>query len=319
MRTAWGEQRIEGPGKRIPITEGQVLDKIDLRLTRTGVVTGKILDEPGDPATDVGVTAMRYRYVQGARRLMPSGRSASTNDIGEFRVYGLTPGQYYLSAMLRNINGMGTESTDRSGYAATFFPGTGNVAEAQRLAIAPGQTIPFVTITLLPIQTARVGGIALDLDGKPLARAMINVMQRVGAAMVGNTGAPVRPDGRFSLNLAPGEYTLRAFGQGGIGADSAFTELTVTGSDIDDRRATTRFHHEAVSTTARAKLVPIYEESRRVLTQQLVWRHMFLTVLGFVTVVGMFFCYASTKWLSERILSGAVKPIAASALCEAAA
>ena len=43
---------------------------------------------------------------------------------------------------------------------------------------------------------------------------MINVMQRIGAAMVGNSGAPIRPDGKFTLNLTPGDYMLRVFGLG---------------------------------------------------------------------------------------------------------
>src|SRR5206468_7863589 len=60
----------------------------------------------------------------------------------------------------------------------------------------------------------------------------INVMQRIGGTMIGNTGAQIRPDGKFTLSLAPGEYSLRVFGPGG--GDSAFTDVTVTGSDIDD-------------------------------------------------------------------------------------
>ena len=64
VRTSWGEQRSEGPGKRITLADGQKLDNINLSLKRAGVVTGKIVDEFGDPVTDVFVTAMRYQYVQ---------------------------------------------------------------------------------------------------------------------------------------------------------------------------------------------------------------------------------------------------------------
>jgi Carboxypeptidase regulatory-like domain len=230
VRSAWGETRVEGPGKRIPVADGQVVDKIDVRLTRTGVVTGKIVDEFGDPVTDVSVTAMRYQYIQGSRRLTQSGRGGQTNDVGEYRVYGLTPGQYFISATLRNFTGINTETTDRSSYAPTFYPGTGNVAEAQRLTIAAGQTAPDINLALLPIQTAKVSGIAIDADGKPMV-GMVNVMQRLGATMIGNSAAPVRPDGRFTLNLTPGDYTFRVFGPNP--ADAAFTDVTVSGSDLD--------------------------------------------------------------------------------------
>ena len=233
VRSAWGEARVEGPGKRIPIVDGQVLDKIDLTLTRAGVVTGKIVDEFGDPVTDVFVTAMRYQYIQGSRRLTQSGRGGQTNDIGDFRIYGLTPGQYFVSATLRNFNGMNADTSDRSAYAPTFYPGTGNVAQAQRLSIAPGQTISSINVTLLPIQTAKVSGMVLDADGKPVANAFVSVMQRVGATMTSNAGAQTRPDGRFTLNLTPGDYSLRVFG-GMPGENSPSAEITVNGSDMDN-------------------------------------------------------------------------------------
>ncbi|MGH9144111.1 MAG: carboxypeptidase regulatory-like domain-containing protein, partial [Vicinamibacterales bacterium] len=232
VRASWGAERVEGPGRRIPLAEGQVLEKIDVRLARAGVVTGKVVDEFGDPVTDVFVTAMHYQYIQGSRRLIQAGRGGSTNDIGEYRVYGLSPGQYFVSATLRNFNGMNADTSDRSAYAPTFYPGTGNVGQAQRLTIAPGQIAPGINLTLLPIQTARVSGSALDADGQPMANMMINVMQRVGSAMVGNSGAQIRPNGTFTVKLTPGDYLLRVFGPGTT--DSAAMELAVTGGDIDD-------------------------------------------------------------------------------------
>jgi hypothetical protein len=232
VRTAWGEQRTEGPGKRITLADGQQLDNINLSVTRAGVVTGKIVDEFGDPVTDVLVTAMRYQYVQGSRRLMQNGRGGQTNDIGEFRVYGLSPGQYYISATLRNFTGPMTDTSDRTGYAATFYPGIGNVAGAQRLTIAPGQTITGINLALLPIQTSKVSGTAMDAEGKPLAAAMIAVLQRIGMTPMGGNVSPVRPDGTFSIpNLTPGDYTLRVNVPTG---ESAAADVTVTGSDIND-------------------------------------------------------------------------------------
>ncbi|MBZ5557336.1 MAG: carboxypeptidase-like regulatory domain-containing protein [Acidobacteriia bacterium] len=233
VRTSWGEQRPEGPGKRITLADGQKLDNINLSLGRAGVITGKIVDEFGDPVTDVFVSAMRYAYVQGSRRLMPGGRGGATNDIGEFRVYGLSPGQYYVSATLRNFSvGANTDSTDRTGYAPTFYPGTGNVAEAQRLTIAPGQTVANINLALLPIQTAKVSGIAVDSEGKPMANAMIMVGQKVGGTMTNNMGFPVGIDGKFTVSgLTPGDYTLRV---GAPAVESATADITITGSDITD-------------------------------------------------------------------------------------
>lgn len=234
VRTSWGEPRPEGPGKRITLTDGQMLDKIDLRLVRAGVITGRVLDEFGDPITDVQVMPMRYVYQQGTRRLTPSGRSGQTNDIGDYRIYGLSPGQYYVSAALRNFSmSQDNNNTDRSGYAATFFPGTGNVAEAQRLTIAPGQTIGAVNMTLLPIQTSRVSGVALDSQGRPVAGAYVNAMQRMGFYGYGGPPAQTRADGKFTVTgLAPGEYILRLNMQGS--QDMATALVTIDGGDVTD-------------------------------------------------------------------------------------
>jgi protocatechuate 3,4-dioxygenase beta subunit len=231
VRTSWGEPRPEGPGKRITLADGQKLDNINLSLKRGGVVTGKIVDEFGDPVTDVFVSAMRYQYVQGTRRLMPSGRSGPTNDLGEYRLYGLSPGQYYVSATLRNFSGL-NETADRTGYAPIFYPGTGNVAEAQRLTIAPGQTVTGINLGLLPIQTVTISGTALDAEGKPLITAMVMGNSRAAMNQVGALMGPVRPDGKFTITgVTPGEYTLRVNGQTG---ESATTDITVNGSDISD-------------------------------------------------------------------------------------
>jgi protocatechuate 3,4-dioxygenase beta subunit len=229
VRTSWGETRAEGPGKRITVADGQKVDNINLTLVRGGVITGKIVDEFGDPVTDVTVSAMRYQYVQGSRRLMQS-RGGPTNDIGEFRVYGLSPGQYYISATLRNFS-IGTDTNDRTSYGATYYPGTGNVAEAQRLTIAAGQTATGINLTLLPIQTSKVSGVALDADGKPLLNAMVAVMPKIGLGMA-FTMSPVRPDGKFTLSgMTPGEYTLRANGANG---EAAYNDVTVNSGDVND-------------------------------------------------------------------------------------
>src|SRR5579872_241611 len=87
VRTSWGEQRADGPGKRIPLAEGQVLENYDVKIQRGGTITGRILDEFGDPVTDVTVMPMRYQYMQGQRRLVGTGHAGQTNDIGEYRIY----------------------------------------------------------------------------------------------------------------------------------------------------------------------------------------------------------------------------------------
>ena len=59
---------------------------------------------------------MRYQYQQGDRRLVPAGQ-AQTDDRGVYRVWGLNPGDYYVSAVARN-EGLGGRGVPAAAAAA---------------------------------------------------------------------------------------------------------------------------------------------------------------------------------------------------------
>src|SRR5690349_17062792 len=79
----YGQQRPFEAGRPLAILDGQTVEKVDFVLPRGGVITGRILDEFGEPLADAQVSALRSQFVNGRRRLMNAGRMASTNDIGE--------------------------------------------------------------------------------------------------------------------------------------------------------------------------------------------------------------------------------------------
>ena len=233
VRVAYGQTRPQGQGRVIELADGQTMGNINFVLQRAGAITGRIVDEFGDPVTDVAVMAMRLQYMSGDRRMMPAGgRPASTNDLGDYRIFGLAPGQYFVSATLRSL--MGGESDDRSGYAPTYYPGTGNAAEAQRITVAAGQTVNGMNLTLLPVRTSRISGRAVDADGKPLVGGMVMAMERTGMfAMSMRSPAPVRADGAFVVSgITPGQYILRLGGS--AFNDTATAAVTVTDGDVTD-------------------------------------------------------------------------------------
>jgi protocatechuate 3,4-dioxygenase beta subunit len=234
----YGQTRPFEPGKPLEIRNAQVLEKIDFSLPRGGIITGHIVDETGEPTADVMVQVMRYQYVQGRRQLLPAGRAAQTNDIGEFRLFGIPPGQYVISATLRNIALGESPSDDRSGYAPTYYPGTSNASEAQRLTINVGQTLTDINLALSPTRLARVAGSAVDSQGKPVTTGVLMLMQTGGFGFV-TSGGSLKPDGSFSIsNVAPGEYTLRLMTNTGPMLTPAVEVLqatiTVAGEDITD-------------------------------------------------------------------------------------
>jgi hypothetical protein len=230
----YGQNRPTEPGKPIQILDGQTVERVDFSLPRGAVITGRILDEFGEPLPDVTVAPQRYQFVQGQRRLVPAGRTASTNDLGEFRIFGVPPGQYYLQATWRAMNAINlTDGGSRTGYAPMYFPGTLEIAQAQRLTIGVGVEVSDVMMTMRPVKTARVSGVALDSQGQPM-RGMLFIMQSSGFMMI-NMAAPIRPDGTFTVGgISPGEYMFRVQQMGNPSdAEVGTLNLTVGSDDID--------------------------------------------------------------------------------------
>jgi hypothetical protein len=214
---AYGQTQPNSPGKPLVLADNQTADHVDVRLPRGSVITGRITDEFGEPVPNAFVTPMRSQYMQGQRRLQPVGGRASTNDIGEYRVFGLAPGQYYVSANLEapivavpNAN-TADVSGESNGYAPTFFPSTSDTASAQKLVLGVAQTLSGIDIALRPTRLATISGVAIDGQGHPMTRGGISAVPVHGIAGLGARGGQLRPDGTFTVpNVAPGEYVLRA-------------------------------------------------------------------------------------------------------------
>jgi protocatechuate 3,4-dioxygenase beta subunit len=260
----YGQTRPFEAGKALELAEGQALDKADFTIPRGSAISGRIVDEFGEPIADAQVSAMRSTWMNGRRRLQSTGRMAQTNDLGQYRIYGLPPGEYYVSAtvgagaaemvMVERVaatfvaaggssSGGPSASDPRSGYAPTYYPGTPNGHEAQKIALSIGQEMTSADFSLLPVRLVRITGTVIGSDGRPLEGAMISSAPRNSAEaahVLFPIGGSARTDknGNFTLNnVAPGEYTLTARGvqvvtSSGEGGDRmVFTMTRMIGGD----------------------------------------------------------------------------------------
>ena len=146
-----------GPGKAgtlLTLEPGQKSSDLAMRLTPHGVIAGRVLDEEGEPVPSANVQVSRQQYMQG-RKQMSRMNGASTNDLGEYRVFGLAPGRYYVSAETRP-NPMLPQAEDE--YVTTYFPRTTDAAAAAPIDVAPGAQLRNIDIPLAKMHTVTVRG-----------------------------------------------------------------------------------------------------------------------------------------------------------------
>ena len=202
----WPDPIVVSPGRTVTT---------DITLLRPGVIAGRLFDESGDPVEGAAVRAMRLTYSDGRRHLVPAPTfgvlTVRTDDLGRYRLPGLAPGSYYVSAAIGQI--LSTDSTrDVPGYAPTYYPGTPSPAEGQPVAVGRSQEVIGVDFSIARMHTARVAGRALEANGDAITGGLaLAPSRRSGALVELQLGARIERDGSFEfLNVPPGEYVLQA-------------------------------------------------------------------------------------------------------------
>jgi len=218
------------------VAAGQTLDGVTVSLRKGGVIAGRVLDSFGQPIAGASVTTLLKRLNSpgrptgqtwdGAPLLMPFGQG-QTNDRGEFRIFGLAPGEYVIVANTgARFGGAAIATPATTTMTATFFPGTGDVAAAQPVSVESGETVGDVTIQLVSVPAFQVSGVVVDEAGAAVEHAMVMLMDGPSGT---NTllslvlGPPLMTQsdasGRFTFGDVPaGSYTLRVDnGPGGLG------------------------------------------------------------------------------------------------------
>jgi hypothetical protein len=232
MNVQYGQTRPFESGKPLDLADKQALDNVDIAMPRGGAISGRIVDEFGEPLPDATVSAMRLTWSNGKRRLTPvTARSWPSDDRGHYRIYGLAPGEYYVSAtsgggaaeamMVMStvftggefFGGPGPANAPTSGYAPTYFPGTPNAAEAQKVTVTSSQESSSVDFQLTPVRLVKIAGFVMTSEGRPAAGTRVALLpaNRDLTSMLNQAGARTGTDGSFTMSgVAPGDYVLQA-------------------------------------------------------------------------------------------------------------
>ena len=237
----YGQRRPGEAGTPVDLAAGQTLEKLTIALPRGSVITGRIVDEYGEPLTGAQVQALRNGWVSGARRLQAVGAGDRTDDQGTYRIFGLPPGEYLVTATLRDerpmLRGGQPDDVPDSGYAPTYFPGTSSLNDAQKVNVGLGEEVSGVGFGLSLTRLATISGRVLAAAGYESGVQVVAVPADGARLPQTLRGTQTRNDGTFDLRgVPPGRYRLQAMSWGassGEGGLTGATTITVNGNNLD--------------------------------------------------------------------------------------
>lgn len=235
-------------GSPIAVAEEQQVTGVAIELTPLGAMAGKVVDEDGEPLRDVRIQAVRCEYPNGLRRYSMVGGSF-TDDRGEFRVFDLSPGRYYVRAWLPPSAGYQRRRTASEAlppnihstipdleYALAYFPDAGDLASATASLVAPGSETSGLEIRLHPVPVFHIRGKVSNLPREPSRQLGARGCGRVEVAnpswlYIASTEA----DGSFDFaGVTPGAYCVMLIPAGRDPSVYAGQTVTITDRNLEN-------------------------------------------------------------------------------------
>ena len=247
LKASFGAVRPMRMGSPIALAAAQTVTGVTLKMWRGGVITGLLLDEKNRPVSNVMVQARRLQLVNGSRTIAAATTaSATTDNRGLYRIFGLPPGDYAVLSTLaepnraspnqpagarqvtaddvqRALRGLprgATTSADTApaapvlGYAPVFYPGTTVAVDATAVHVEAGEERSAIDFSAQLVPLAEVSGTVIPPDGQTIAGLQINIAltaRSQPSSLVVSRPIPIAADGRFTTSgVAPGQYSLMA-------------------------------------------------------------------------------------------------------------
>jgi len=217
LHTNYGAHHLNGSGVPIPLGQDQHVKDVALKMSPQSVITGKVLDDDGDPVSGVQVRAMRNVY-RGGRRQWAQVGNAQTSDIGEYRVANLEPGRYLVATNPRMNNEI--MQTPTAGplpekpemvAAATYYPNGLDSNGGAPIDVGPGAEVRGIDIRLRKVQAFRIRGKVNVPADSPRGGVTVMVSPKDGMGVIQSMSMARPPENKFEiLGVPAGSYVVHA-------------------------------------------------------------------------------------------------------------
>ncbi|HLW52501.1 MAG TPA: carboxypeptidase-like regulatory domain-containing protein [Candidatus Angelobacter sp.] len=217
---AYGSRTPDGTGTLLTVASGQQMRDVNLRIVPLGAISGRVLDEDGEPLQGAGIQVLRFSFATGKRQLIPV-TGVGSNDRGEYRAYGLPAGRYFLMATLRGAPSSLPPEADallpemQQSFASVYYPGVLDFTSASQISLPEGGEITDADFHLQKtgaiMVTGRLFSPIQDFTRSRLQVALTHSDRNTGSFLNPITATVDENTGRFEFHgIAPGSYLLVA-------------------------------------------------------------------------------------------------------------
>ena len=260
----YGQYHPRGKGYNFPLAEGQVMRDVKLEMALTGSISGRIVDEDGSPAARVQVMLFESSWQSGRARLALK-QSALTDDRGEYRLFFLPAGRYFIGArsedprkryisFRRYGQDAGTETlseapvvvrTNESGasveetFVTVYYGGNTDPTSAMPIMVGPGAAVNGTDILLTGghPRSFRIRGAVFNASGAPAPQVTVRAISRSWSPSMIAPGISSDAAGKFEIvGVPPGSYVIRGTGSSGGATLSAISQVEVRNGNVEGVR-----------------------------------------------------------------------------------
>ena len=214
LNGSYGATSWDSGGSPLTIKAGDAFTDIQLRLFPAGAISGRVIDADGDPVPGAEVHLWYQLNILGQSK-WERGSNIGTGHNGEYRIEGLGPGRYFVSANANETEEPRQEDrlVDSTGNPVmfrdvlTYYPDALTIDEASPISIKLGLEQRGSDIRIRRSKRYRVAGTIAGVAHNAASDLGIAVWREPSGLFIGNS--KISASGEFAIaDLLPGTYNL---------------------------------------------------------------------------------------------------------------
>ena len=195
------KKRSSDPAVALHISSSSTMPEIQLTMVSAGAIFGTAVDVKGEPVPAVTVRALRETYAEGERALRVV-QTVITDDLGNYRLFSLPPGRYYVSVVLPS-----------NALAPSYYPNASDIRFARPVDLSAGSTAGGINITSNFVSGITIQG-NVSFTGNAADVIIVPRLPMTPSSVPASVSVD-RINGTFVIpNVFPGDYFLIAQSDG---------------------------------------------------------------------------------------------------------